>query len=456
MKFNLEYIFLALILIFGLFIRVYGLDSAPLWVDEATSSMAAKEILEKGAPVFDSGLFYSRALFFHYSQSFFLLFGINDFNARIVSVIFGLATIFLAFLIGREYSKTGGIISALFMSLFYLEVFFSRQARFYQLFQLMFFLSLYLLYKSRENKKYLYWSFLTLLITIDTHIAGIVLTPFFIGFILLYHKPKWLAAIPGVMLLWKLIDAYSVSARGSGESFINAYFERYSSYLGNIHYMLIFFIPGLIWSYFKKKLLTLLLIIPSLILLVGLLTIQTFAFRYMYFFIFVLVLYSSLLISYLLEKYGKIFYIALIALIVIPSNLFFPATGTIILEPISTNFHDASAPYTNYKDLDLPENITLVSFFSSDVEWYLRKPDYVIPFSMDGVGYDQISWNSSNGLVDRYSGALIFDYNLTNFYLTADAFSVSKLKGYQRTEFNNLISNCSIYYSARDLIVYRC
>jgi hypothetical protein len=61
----------------------------------------------------------------------------------------------LAYFIGKEYSKSGGIISALFFAVFYLEVFFSRQARYYQLFQLAFFASLYFLYKSKENPKWL-------------------------------------------------------------------------------------------------------------------------------------------------------------------------------------------------------------------------------------------------------------------------------------------------------------
>ena len=97
-------------------------------------------ILEKGFPIFDSGLVYSRAYAFHYIEAFFLLFGQNEFMARFPSVIFGMLTIILAYFIGKEYSKSGGLISALFMAVFYLEVFYSRQARFYQLFQLMFFL----------------------------------------------------------------------------------------------------------------------------------------------------------------------------------------------------------------------------------------------------------------------------------------------------------------------------
>lgn len=123
-KLNLEIILVSLIFIFAFFLRVYSLGTPSLWIDEATSSIAAEKILEKGIPIFDSGMVYSRAYTFHYVQAFFLMFGQTEFLARFSSVIFGLLTILLAYFIGKEYSKSGGIISALFMSVFYLEVFF--------------------------------------------------------------------------------------------------------------------------------------------------------------------------------------------------------------------------------------------------------------------------------------------------------------------------------------------
>ena len=135
-KVNSEIILLILILLFAFFIRIYSLGNTPFWIDESISSIASRNIIEKGIPQFDSGVLYDRAYVFHYLQSFFFIFGVNDFTARLVSVIFGLLTVLLAYLIGKEYFKSGGLISALFMAVFYLEVFYSRQARFYQLFQL--------------------------------------------------------------------------------------------------------------------------------------------------------------------------------------------------------------------------------------------------------------------------------------------------------------------------------
>ena len=82
---------LAVILLLGFFLRVFYLSVPPFWVDESISSMASLKIIETGLPVFDSVVFYSRAMVFHYSQAIsMIIFGVNDFGARFVSVIFGL------------------------------------------------------------------------------------------------------------------------------------------------------------------------------------------------------------------------------------------------------------------------------------------------------------------------------------------------------------------------------
>lgn len=472
-KVNWEIILLSAILIFAVFIRVYSLGNPPLWIDESISAEASKNILEKGMPVFDSGLLYDRAYVFHYLQAFFLLFSQSEFFARLVSVIFGILTVVLAYLIGKEYSKSGGIFCALFMSVFFLEVFFSRQARFYQMFQFMFFLSLYLLYKSRLKEKYLYFAIIAMFLAYDTQIQALILAPFFILHILLWNKKKWLAVFPLILLVLKLMPvlglapALSSGVDSSTESLFINYASEYFDYASNMNYMLILFVPGLIWSFAKKKRFTLLLILPSLAALIGTFSLQTFALRYIYVFVFPLVLFSSLLLSFTYERYGKILLIAAMALLILPSNMFFPYTYVNVLKPIDYNMNDESAPETNYKLI--PQNLAaeirasdaaLISLFSLDAEFYLRKPDYAIPFSMDGRGNDQISYNSSDGrAVDRYSGAEMLDYsNLPDlpYYITADWFSVSKLKGEQRENFKELTENCLEKYSANDLKIYYC
>jgi len=458
--------FLIIILIFALFLRVYALGSPAFWIDESISSTASKMILQKGLPIFDSGAFYSRALVFHYLQSFCLLFNSTEFNARFISVIFGLLTIVLAYFIGKEYSKSGGILSALFVAIFYLEVFFSRQARFYQLFQLMFFLSIYLLYKSKENPKYIYLALIALVITINTQLAGIVLIPFFIIYMIFFLKQKkytYLSIIPLGFLVYKAISVFGMTSNFLPR--ITLYINRYFSYASNMYYLLILFIPGIIWAFYKKKKLTALILLPSFILLFGVFFIRVFAFRYIYFFVFPLILFSSLLMSFLYEKYGKIMLISIFFLILLPSNLFFPYTYVNVISPIKYNYNDFSAPEINY--LTIPSNLSeilkqdktiIFTLFSPSIEWHIKKPDYAFPFSMNGIGKDTISYNNSNNQrVDVYSGAPISTERPNqSFYFILDYFSAIKLKPDQREQLQKILENCTISYENKDLQIYDC
>jgi hypothetical protein len=461
-KYNLKLILLSCILLFGLFLRIYALGVPSFWVDESISAITAQKIVETGVPVFDSGMSGARANVFHYIQAFFMLFGQTDFVARFISVIAGLLTIFLAYKFGNEYSKSGGLISSLFVTIFYLEVFYSRQARMYQMFQLFFFLTIYLLYKSKDNPKYIYLSILSFFITLDTQIQGLVLAPFLIGHILIYgKKQRWLSIFPAIPIVNKFFTTLGLTS-SSVPSTVN-YFERYFSYASNMLYLLILFVPGLIWAFVKNKRLTILTVAPAAITLLGVFTLKTFALRYSYFFIFAILLYSALLFAFLYDKYGKLMLIPLFLVVLIPSNIFYPQTYVNVISPIDYQFSDSSAPFTDYKVLpaelsqDIRDN-TLISYFSLDAEWYLKKPDYVLPFSMNGMDNDQISYdNSEDVLVDRYSGAQILtEIPEKPYYLTADRFSVSKLDAVQMAFLQNLTNNCSNVYSASDLNVFYC
>jgi len=464
-KKNYELYSLILILVFAFFLRVYNLGHPGLWIDESTSAVAARKITQHGVPRLDSGLLYSRAYFFHYMQAFFLLFGNSDFFVRFPSVIFGLLTIILAYFIGKEYSKSGGLMAGLFTAVFYLEVFYSRQARFYQLFQLLFFSSLYFLYKSKKDARWLYPATISFILCLDTQIAGIVLAPFFIIHILMYNKKynKLFSIIPGAYLIKYFIPAKNLSTVTVGNEQAGNYAPQYFDFTMNMRYLLILAIPGVIWSYLKKKRLTVLLVLPSIIMLLGIFTLRTFALRYAYFFAFPIVLYTSLLIAFLYDKLGKYMIATILILLIFPSNLVYPYTYVNILKPVDYNYNDYSAPTINLKDIPEPtmqilkEN-TVITYFSSTYEWYIGKPDYALPFSMTGIGDDQISYINKQGeTVDRYSGAPI----LTNkpeepYYLVADAYSVSKLKPEQQEFHNNLTETCTIFYENSTVKIYEC
>ena len=455
---NLEHYLLGLILIFALFLRVYALGTPPLWIDESISAVASKSIINHGFPVFDSGASYGRAYLFHYLEAFFILIGGNsDFNARIISVIFGVLTVLFAYFIGKEYSKSGGVICALFMAVFYLEVFYSRQGRFYQLFQLMFFLSLFLLYKSKDKKILIWPALISFFIVINTQVAGLVLVPFFFIHILLYNRKHWYLSL--VVLIPVLLHIISVLSVTSGLDTAVNYISWYSGYTSNIKYLLILLVPGVIWSFFKNKRLTLLIVLPALSLLLGIFFVKLFALRYMYFFVFPMVLYSSLIMAYFYDNYGKWILVSIIILLLFPSNLFFTYNYVNVIKPIDHNLRDFSAPEIDYKSIpeyvitELKESSVLMTFFSPGVEWYIKKPDYVFPFSMNGIGTDSLSYNG----LDVYSGAVISEARPSGeFYFVADKFGLSKLRPSQREKYDKIVEGCFNLYSNKDLTVWEC
>ena len=193
-------------------------------------------------------------------------------------------------------------------------------------------------------------------------------------------------------------------------------------------------------------------------LLCGVFFVKYFALRYAYFFVFPLVLYSSLLISFLYDKYGKLILISALILLIFPSNLIFPYTYVNVIIPVDKNYYDVSAPEINYKDI--PEDIvmelkdnTLITMFSSGVEWYIKKPDYVFPFSMTWAGNDTISFNN----VDIYTGTpILTERPEGSFYFIIDGFSYVKLKPFQREKLNNILLGCNIVYENDDLKIHKC
>jgi len=466
---KLYIILLLLILLFSFYLRVFALGEAPFWIDESISSIASKNILEKGLPIFDSGLFYGRSLVFHYSQSVsMLLFGINDFGARFPSVIFGLLTIILAFLFGREFFSESSeknyyaLIPALVFGLFFLEVFFSRQARFYQLFQLAFFATIYLMYKSKDNNNFAYLSVLSFVIALDTQLAGIILAPFVffnlflrnykISIAKLSNKKNLVAGvIVALVSLYYLSGVFGVSA-GSTE-LATSYATNYLEFFTNMNFVLILGLVGLVWAFLKYKEKTLFLAIPSAILFVLVIFVELFAFRYIYPATFVILFFFSILLAFLIQKYGKLFVFVLMLVILLPSNLFFPLNYVNVITPISGAFNDFSAPIIDMQDVPTAlkqemNDSTVVSLFPATLEWYITKPDFVIPYSMNGRT-PKISEK------EVYSGVSFINRPPQKpYFFVKDFFSASK--SHDQNQFVEFEENCEKKYFNNSVEVYYC
>ena len=457
-----DIIILILILLFGFILRIYGLGATPLWVDESISSLAAEKITQKGVPLFDSGIFYDRAIIFHYLLSPFVSIFHNDFGVRLISVLFGLGTILLSFFIGNSYNKQTGVIAALFTAVLFLEVAYSRQARFYQMFQLLFFLTIFLLYKSKNSNKYAWLTGISFLVLVDTHIAGIILAPL-IFYIFLTEKNGWkdwkIYILPLITLVYYIPNVLSVSTGGSGlaSRYIQNYSSNLYSYLGAFSFISLL---GLPFAFKINKRLTLLLTIPSVVLIISVFFLKVFALRYVYFIVLLVPIFMGVLFSFIYSRSKFFFTILLIFAIIYPSNIFFPYTNFTAIKPEIILLDTVSEPVLDYKFLSVDTktlimNSNNVVLFTPYFNWYFKNPDYFIPFSLNGLesGYALYGQN------DAYTGTPQFDFEnpqIKEFVLVEDAFGYTKLTNERRQKYNLLRDRCRLIEKTKLAKVYLC
>ncbi len=451
-----------ILLLYGGLIRVWNLGGKSFWIDESISAISARAITEQGAPRLGSGFMYDRALGFHYLMSFFLLFGESEANARLISVIFGLATCVLIFFIGRLYSRETGwlaFVLSLFMEIFIVH---SREARMYQMEMLFFFLSLYLLYRSLSDRRFFLWGLLCFLIAYETHVIALLLFPLlaYAGYKLLrkegftYSRGRklffWIAS--GLLLIY-LLYRYSYMISEFRFSYITLY-------LGHLKYyapFLLLAIIGFALSW-KKKISLILAGALLLNLLAGGLNI-TFGYRYIYLSFLPAVVLSAVALSRIKMKWTVTFiYIMWL------SNLFTPLTYTFVVTPMeSISNYDPTAPRLNFRPLyeelsAIYDGETFVASFGPPAEWYFKKPDYWTYFSMSG--YKGRERNESLYLgKDVYTGADVL-YNLTDFLgiegekiVVAGAWSVMRIDSGLREYF---VTNCTEIINKEDISAFRC
>ena len=187
-------LFLSMIFFMGVYL--YRLGDQYLWTDEVFSFEAGKIILEKGFPLFNSGLDYGRSKIYHYLlASTMQIFGINEFGSRVINL---LVILVLGFCIYNFLKKDNRII-AIFGAIIFFSINYSlatvRETRMYLLFALFFLSSLYFFYKldSRQNKKFTLNVPLNLVLflslfymTLETNVMGILI----IGGIIFYYLLK--------------------------------------------------------------------------------------------------------------------------------------------------------------------------------------------------------------------------------------------------------------------------
>lgn len=212
------------IILFALGIRLYFMfltKNQAVWWDEGEYMLRVKHLV-LGTP--QSGFFEGRELFTPYFWAAIYYFFRNELGIRFIQVIISTLTVLVTYFLGKEvYDKKTGLLAALFMSSFWLHLFFTCRLLTYLYAPLFYTLALALFWKGycTENKhkdRYLYLSFITLVMGLGiyssiTFAAFPILIYLFITkrFSFLKDKRLWkygLLSLP--FLLFSFIPSYLV------------------------------------------------------------------------------------------------------------------------------------------------------------------------------------------------------------------------------------------------------
>jgi 4-amino-4-deoxy-L-arabinose transferase-like glycosyltransferase len=130
---------LAVLLLLGASLRLVDLAGPAFNIDEVMHAYVGARLADGDPPELPSGVRYTRAL--PYSQAVALAARgrVDEWTARVPSVIFGTLTIGLVFLLTRRwYSNAAALTAALITATAPMQVAFSREARMYAAFQFFF------------------------------------------------------------------------------------------------------------------------------------------------------------------------------------------------------------------------------------------------------------------------------------------------------------------------------
>ena len=234
---------LALMIVLGSFLRVYKLDGESFWVDEAATVYTTKQdavdivkdiytTLEHAPQYFKGGGI--PPFYLVVANYWTRLAGLGEAKLRLLSAIFGVISVYAIFLVGKDIlDEKVGLVSAFLLSINYLQINYSQEARPYSLGILLTLLSVHFLFNALNKKKIFYWIAYVISSTllIYTHYFGFLVLLFESLFLLFYLKEYWNSMkgilISGLSIFVLYIPWLPVLARlVSGSNYLSLYFGK--------------------------------------------------------------------------------------------------------------------------------------------------------------------------------------------------------------------------------------
>ena len=395
-----------LLLIYGLFLRLYSLSYQSYWIDEAFSINAVQMIIEKGVPVLESGMQYFRGLLFHYITAVpVLIFGLSEWSVRVIPALFAAASIIVVYLFARRlFSSDVGLISALFWTFLSISIAWSRQARMYPMLMFLFLSSLYLFWMLLHEKRLRYGILLGICAVAGfmTHPLSYSLPLIFAAYLPVHlygrdiskkqvlefiseHAIAINMAIAIIIIAILFRSRYFLSILATDVSYAGSYWL----YLAGYGFLFYAAVPGLIiGGKVKERLFVAIAFAVPFYIITNHQVLMHF--RYIFFLLPLIIILSSRAFAWLLGELTRVRKILSYAgVLLLLLSVAFSSHFTVLpqksyeLEP-QTPQPDFKEAYAFVED-NIEEGEMLISSYAPVAKLYLRRPDYVVDFSMSGL-----------------------------------------------------------------------
>jgi uncharacterized membrane protein len=172
-KFMNSNVMLGLILLLGAALRFYDLGAESYWIDEISTIIEGQQNLQQ---LFTSGKLNQPPAYYLPFHFWLQIFGDTEVSTRSFSVLFGLASVFLTYVVGKElFDEKIGLLGALLMAVSEFQIYHSQTTRFYSFFEFTVLLSFLFFILSLRNKRTIYFAFygIASVIMICSHAFGV-------------------------------------------------------------------------------------------------------------------------------------------------------------------------------------------------------------------------------------------------------------------------------------------
>ena len=208
-----DFALLALLLAVAAWLRLWGLGSLSLQVDEGVQALAVEGWLRSGLPILPSGAVYQRSIPFMALQALAANgLGLDEFALRLPAALFGVAAVAVTFALASSlFDRRVAWMAAIFIALSAWEIELSRYARFYTAFQASYLLALLCFFRGMAPGAWRWrWSFVASAVAaITLHELAVALATCFL-IPLLDRTSNWrtrvsaLAAMVPFVVIWRV------------------------------------------------------------------------------------------------------------------------------------------------------------------------------------------------------------------------------------------------------------